>query len=535
MRDASREMKEGDGVGPSGGDVVHVVSTRVANIASVRAALERVGVRVELTADAETVRRSRAVFLPGVGSFASGAAFLDESGLRDALRERIEGGLATCAICLGLQLLGERSDEGAGRGLGVWPVAVERFGGGVRVPQLGWNAVGVNEEGGGAAGWVDDGYAYYANSYCVRDVAGLRRAGWEVASSEHGGAFVAAARRGAVLACQFHPELSGAWGMAVLRGWLRSGGLRVDEGGGRGGEEGEGDAEDAGGSMLGALVAGVTRRVIPCLDVRDGRVVKGVRFQGLRDAGDPVEQALAYQEQGADELVMLDVSATGEGRATAAETVAAIRSVLNIPLTVGGGVGDVDHAARLLDAGADKVSVNTAAVREPELVDRLAARFGSQCTVVAIDAARREGKGGAEEGGWQVVVNAGTRRLDKDAVVWAGEAVERGAGEVLLTSWDRDGTRSGYDTALLRAVSGAVGAPVIASGGAAGAEHLVEALDAGADAVLAASIFHDGEMTVAEVKRRIVESSAHRVRWSAEVRETVGERGGGADARRAVR
>lgn len=245
----------------------------------------------------------------------------------------------------------------------------------------------------------------------------------------------------------------------------------------------------------------LTRRVIPCLDVRDGRVVKGIKFQGLRDAGDPAERAAAYEAQGADELVMLDVSATPEGRGNAVETVKAVRKVLSIPLTVGGGVSALEHVQALLEAGADKVSVNTAAVTTPDLIDRMSERFGAQCTVVAIDAAARAdagGPGGFEA--WEVVIRSGKERTGKDVVAWASECVRRGAGEILLTSWDRDGTRSGYDLSLLRAVSAAVSVPVIASGGAARPEHLAEALEAGADAVLAASIFHDGDQTVADVK-----------------------------------
>ncbi|MGM0574588.1 MAG: imidazole glycerol phosphate synthase subunit HisF [Myxococcota bacterium] len=245
----------------------------------------------------------------------------------------------------------------------------------------------------------------------------------------------------------------------------------------------------------------LTVRVIPCLDFRDGRVVKGIRFQGLEDAGDPAERAAAYEAQGADELVMLDVSATPEGRAHAVDTIREVRAALRIPLTVGGGVRTVDDAARLLGAGADKVSVNTAAVRNPAFLAELAERFGSQCTVVAIDAAARE-----DGSGWEVVVHSGKERTGMDAVQWAKEAVERGAGEILLTSWDRDGTKSGYETDLLRAVSEAVGVPIIASGGAAHAEHLVDALKAGAHAVLAASIFHYGETTVGEVKDELAEA-----------------------------
>ncbi|GBD85168.1 imidazole glycerol phosphate synthase subunit HisF [bacterium BMS3Abin02] len=235
-------------------------------------------------------------------------------------------------------------------------------------------------------------------------------------------------------------------------------------------------------------------RVIPCLDIRDGRVVKGVRFQDLRDAGDPVACAAAYEEQGADEIVLLDVSATPEGRSHAIETVQAVRSVLSIPLTVGGGVRSTEDAGRLLDAGADKVGVNTAAVKRPDLVSDIAERFGAQCTVIAVDAA------GGSNGGWEVVVESGRNRTGIDVVEWCRAATAAGAGEILLTSWDRDGTKDGYDLELVAAVSSAVTVPVIASGGASNAVHLREGLDAGATGVLVASILHDGVTTVGELK-----------------------------------
>jgi cyclase len=238
----------------------------------------------------------------------------------------------------------------------------------------------------------------------------------------------------------------------------------------------------------------LTIRIIPCLDVRDGRVVKGVKFQNLRDAGDPAALAEAYEAQGADELVMLDVSATPEGRATQIPTVEAVRASLSIALTVGGGVRTAEDAAALLTAGADKVGINTAAVDRPELIDEIATWFGRQCAVVAVDAARCDG-------GWEVVTHSGTKRTGLDALDWIRQAEQRGAGEILLTSFDRDGTRSGYDLELLQTASDAVRIPIIASGGAASADHLIEAARAGADAVLAASIFHDAELTVRDVKR----------------------------------
>jgi imidazoleglycerol phosphate synthase cyclase subunit len=242
----------------------------------------------------------------------------------------------------------------------------------------------------------------------------------------------------------------------------------------------------------------LTARIIPCLDVSHGRVVKGVRFQGLRDAGDPAERALLYQEQGADEIVILDVSATPEGRGHQLETVRRVRAELAIPLTIGGGIRTETDALHLLEAGADKVSVNTAAVERPALLSDIAGRFGRQCCVLAIDAALRNGR-------FEVLVKGGREGTGIDALTWAREAERRGAGEILLTSWDRDGTRLGYDLALVRAVAGAVRVPIIASGGADSAAHIAEAFSAGADAVLAASIFHDGDTTVGEVKLYLLE------------------------------
>jgi imidazoleglycerol phosphate synthase cyclase subunit len=238
-------------------------------------------------------------------------------------------------------------------------------------------------------------------------------------------------------------------------------------------------------------------RVIPCLDVRAGRVVKGIRFQDLRDSGSPPELAELYQLQGADEITMLDVTATPEGRATRYETVRAVRDRLALPLTVGGGVSSIDIALALLEAGADKVSVNTAAVERPQVLAEMAKRFGSQCTVLALDAAARPG------GGFEVITHSGKRRTGIDAVEWACQAASLGAGEILLTSWDRDGTREGYDLDLIRAISEEVEVPIIASGGAAGPGHMAQAINAGADAVLAASIFHEGQYTVGRLKQEL--------------------------------
>ncbi|MGZ4185316.1 MAG: imidazole glycerol phosphate synthase subunit HisF [Solirubrobacteraceae bacterium] len=239
------------------------------------------------------------------------------------------------------------------------------------------------------------------------------------------------------------------------------------------------------------------KRVIPCLDVDAGRVVKGVGFVDLRDAGDPVELACRYDAAGADELVFLDITATSDKRRTAVELARRTADDVFIPFTIGGGIRSVADAQAVLDAGADKVSVNSAALARPDLINELAGTFGAQCVVLAIDAKARD------NGGWEAYVAGGRTPTGRDAVAWAREGSERGAGEILLTSMDRDGTNAGYDLALTAAVADAVSVPVIASGGAGELSHLTDAVQAGADAVLCASIFHYGDHTVAEVKESL--------------------------------
>jgi len=436
---------------------VLIVPTGTANLASVIGGFDRLGVATRVSSEPSEIAGAGHVVLPGVGSFASGMRALRETGVDGALAERFTRGRATLAICLGLQLLLEGSDENPDvRGLGLVPGRARRLPSTQRVPQMGWNHVQADSE----CRWLRSGEVYFANSFALDTPP----PGFATASFEYGGRFVAAFERYRWLACQFHPELSGELGQSLLEGWYR------------------------GVSTSRSLV-----RVIPCLDVRDGRVVKGVKFQGLRDAGDPAELAHYYDAQGADELVVLDVSATPEGRRTAADTVRRVRRVLSIPLTVGGGIRGLEDARRLLEAGADKVAVNTAAVERPELLGEIAADFGCQCTVLSLDAERAGD-------GWRVRVRSGTTPVELDAIEWARRAVAAGAGEILLTSFDRDGTKQGYDLELLRAVADAVDVPIIASGGAADASHFVEAAQSGATGVLAASIFHYSEHTIADSK-----------------------------------
>ena len=443
-----------------------VIDSGVANLASVLTALEELGGRPRVVREAGELEGASHVVLPGVGAFGPAAAALRERGFDVALRRAAEAGTPVLGICLGMQLLAEASQEAPGeRGVGLYRGTFERLPPTVTVPHLGWNGVQVS----GHDPILASGTAAFANSYCLPTAP----AGWAAARTLHGRPFVAALRRGAVLLCQFHPELSGRYGMALLRRWL----------------DGPGTTAPPPGLAASAL----TLRIVPCLDVRHGEVVKGVRFQQLRRAGVPAERAALYEEQGADELVLLDVAASPEGVGTQLETVRAVRARLHIPLTVGGGVRQVDDARRLLAAGADKVSVNTAAVADPDLLRRMAEAFGSQCVVLAIDARRANGS-------WETLTVGGRVAEGGDAVDWARRGVERGAGEILLTSWDRDGTRDGCDLDLLRRVSRAVPVPVIASGGVGRREDAYEAWRAGAAAVLAASIFHDGEETPDGVK-----------------------------------
>lgn len=248
---------------------------------------------------------------------------------------------------------------------------------------------------------------------------------------------------------------------------------------------------------------GLAKRIIPCLDVDNGRVVKGVRFQEIRDAGDPVQIARHYDAQGADELTFLDITASSDNRATMVSVVEAIAEQVFIPLTVGGGIRELDDIRRMLHAGADKVSINTAAIARPDFVKQAADHFGAQCIVVAIDAKQVQ----AEPARWEIFTHGGRRATGIDAVEWAHKMAHDGAGELLVTSMDRDGTRIGFDVALTRAIGDAVSVPVIASGGVGHLDHLVQGvLEGGADAVLAASIFHFGEYSIAQAKQRMAQA-----------------------------
>jgi len=486
----------------TGMDVV-IVDTGRSNAASLAAALERAGANPMMTTDPAAVRAARYAVLPGVGAFGAVMDRLRAMGVVEALKTRVESGLPTLGACLGMQLFFDSSDESPGAsGIGAIPGAITAYGPGVRSPQFGWNRL--SPPGAGAmlarAQGSEPPCAYFANSYKL-DAA---PAGWKTAIAYYGAPFVAAIERGPVLLCQFHPELSGAWGQALLERWLSAGFALASAPSLTGASSITAEpmmAEPSTATGLGTLP-----RIIPCLDVSGGRVVKGVRFQELRDSGDPAELAARYEASGADEIVMLDISAGVDGRDTAVETVRAVRRSIGIPLCVGGGVRSLPDAERILAAGADKVALNSRGYRDPGLLSDIARELGRQCCVAAVDATRR---GGAPNGVPVVVLDAGRTETGTPVTDWIRRAVEAGAGEILLTSRDRDGTRSGYDLDLLRsACAAAPGTPVIASGGAASPEQILEGLRAGADAALLAGALHDGSLTIAAIKDYMRQSGA---------------------------
>jgi len=446
------------------------------NTGSLQRAFERLGCRATTTLDPAVARSAERLVVPGVGRFGPYMRALRERGLDDAIRERIEADRPTLCVCVGMQALGTGSAEDPDvPGLGVLPIRCERVGA-RRSTAFGWTPLA-----GAAESRVGDPChpsAYFVHSFgfLARD-AKTTPGRWLVASHIAGAPFGAAYERGRLLAAQFHPEKSGAFGQSFLRRWL------------------EGERAIAGDdAWIGA--GAMTRRVIPCLDVRRGRLVKGTRFVDLVDHGDPAEAAARYEAQGADELVVLDISATPDDGPTRLAMVREVADALSVPLTVGGGVRTVADAAALFDAGADKVAANSAAVRDPALLRAISDRWGAQACVLAIDARREDDR-------FVVCVRGGRTPTEREAVEWAREGQRRGAGEILLTSMDRDGTNLGFDAPLLEAVCAAVEIPVIASGGFGAPAHAPDAIAAGADAVLLAGALHRGETTLSEIKRTL--------------------------------
>ena len=450
--------------------MVAIIDYDAGNIKSVEKALLHLGEEVMITRDREKILNSDKVILPGVGAFGDAMEKLRSYGLDKVIYEVVEKKIPFLGICLGLQLLFEKSDETPGvKGLGILPGEVLRIPDkeGLKITHLGWNSIKIKK---GARLFKDipeDSYVYFVHSYYLK-------AGREedvTATTEYSALIHASVEHDNVFACQFHPEKSSENGIKILKiSWNYKEELMF------------------------------TKRIIPCLDVNDGRVVKGVNFVNLIDAGDPVAIAEAYDKAGADELVFLDITASSDARNTVADMVRKVAEKVFIPFTVGGGIRTVDDFKAILREGADKVSVNSAAIMRPELISEAADKFGSQCVVVAIDAKRRE------DGGWNIFKNGGRVDMGIDAVEWAMRVEKLGAGEILLTSMDCDGTKAGYDLELTRTISENVSIPVIASGGAGTKEHFYDAFDQGkADAALAASLFHFKELEIMDLKRYLRE------------------------------
>jgi imidazole glycerol-phosphate synthase subunit HisF len=482
---------------------IALIDYRAGNLTSVRKALAAAGAEVFTPSAAGEIAGADGLIVPGVGHFEATAVL--DAPWREAILAHARAGKPLLGICLGLQFLFEGSIEAPGLpGLGLLPGICGRLGpewdpavqlaadawAEFKVPHVGWNAVNPTRPSRILAGVAPGAQAYFTHSYAAPVGEGT------AATTATGpNTFASVVERGAIFGLQFHPEKSGDAGLAMLRNFCK---LTL------------GVPPEAPGAPPGASPGGApggtahhaSKRIIACLDVRDGQVVKGIKFEGLRSAGDPAELAARYNVEGIDEVVILDVTATLETRRALAQTIREVARNLFIPLAVGGGIRTEDDAAAVVDAGADKVSLNSAALKDPGLISRLAVRYGSQAVVVAIDAKRGPTTAGAD--GFAVYARSGTSAAGRDAVEWAREAAARGAGEILLTSMDRDGTRSGFDCELTAAVSRAVSIPVIASGGAGTIDHFVDVFTRGrADAALAASIFHFSEHGVADLKAHL--------------------------------
>jgi len=482
--------------------MIGVVDYGAGNLRSVQAALDRLEAPWKAVARPDDLAGVTKVILPGVGRFGPAARRLRETGLAGPLGEFARAGRPFLGICLGMHLLYEGSDEDPGEsGLGLLPGRVRRLS--LRpLPHIGWAAVAPLARGetslfGGLPERVD---LYFAHTFAVPTDAA------HAAALTLGPApFAAAVARGAICGVQFHPEKSSAWGLRILARFAAAGSARD------GLESGDSvvcTARDAVTTCDAASIAAIDaatvptdggrlRRVIPCLDIQGGRVVKGIGFRDLRDAGDPVERARAYDRDGADEVCLLDVSVSREERRALLDLVGRVAAQLTVPLTVGGGIRTVEEMRALLLAGADRVSIGTAACEDPGLIARAAAAFGSQFVVVSIDA-RRRGES------YEVTTRGGRRGTGWNAVLWARGAERLGAGEILLNAMDADGTRGGYDTTLTALVARAVNVPVIASGGAGTPADMARVFREGeADAALAASIFHDGSVSIRQAKEAL--------------------------------
>ena len=447
-----------------------IVDYKAGNLTSVKLAFAALGEEAVVTSDPAEIRRAGRVVFPGVGAARSAMENLGRMGLKDVVREA-SATKPFLGICLGMQILFQHSEEDGGVDLlGVLPGRVRRFPdvAGSKVPEIGWNQVNGGTE------------YYFVHSYYVE------KGEFTVGTTEYAGVeFTSAVAKGNLLACQFHPEKSGKAGLKLLHNWLL------------------GEC-----SLTTALPnhrTTLTRRVIPCLDVRNGRVTKGVKFKNNIDLGDPIEMAVAYSDGGADELVFYDITASAERRPIDIGMVEAVAKAIRIPFAVGGGVSSVADMERVILAGAEKVSVNSLAVRNPQIIAEGAAAFGRQCIVLGMDPVKSANPNCPS--GYEVTTRGFREFTGMDAVEWAKRAADLGAGEIVVNSVDADGTRAGFELEITRKIARAVGVPVVASGGAGRPEHLVTVFrESEADAAIVAGMIHTGEYTIADIKRVMYDS-----------------------------
>ena len=445
------------------------------NLTSVRNAFAAIGEETVVTRDPEVIGKADRVVFPGVGAAAHAMDNLRRFGLVDVVR-RAAATKPFLGICLGMQVLFEHSEEDGGvEMLGILPGKVRRFPDvpGCKVPEIGWNSV--SAPAGARVPGIGEGQEYYFVHSYAADVIGDTC----LTASYAGVTFTAMVRRGNLWACQFHPEKSGRIGLNLIRAWM------------------QGVASSPSPSPSPSPFASLTRRVIPCLDVRAGRVTKGVKFKNNVDLGDPVEMAVKYAEGGADELVFYDITASAERRPIDIGMVEAVAKAVRIPFAVGGGISTVADMERVILAGAEKVSVNSLAVRNPQIIAEGAAVFGAQCIVLGMDPYRS----GKTASGYEITTRGFREFTGMDAVEWAKRAADLGAGEIVVNSVDADGTRAGFELEITRLIAEAVGVPVVASGGAGRPEHLVDAFNlARADAAIVAGMIHSGEYTIGQIK-----------------------------------
>ena len=483
--------------------LIGVIDYGAGNLGSVMNALLRLGAKARFVRGPEELLeggRFEKILFPGDGHFGSAMAGLEASGYGEAVRGWIAADKPFLGICIGMQLLFDSSEEAPGvPGLGIISGAVKKFPC-RKIPQIGWNRVFLRQkrsETGLFEHTPDESFFYFIHSF----YAAPDHAADVAAEAGYSLRYCCAVERGALSAVQFHPEKSGGAGLALLENWAAgkhggSGvlGVAAPRRGGcpRNVVRGRGEASPP------PIKSHLAKRIIPCLDVDDGRVVKGVKFAGIVDAGDPVELARRYNGEGADELVFLDIGASYKSRDTLLDVVRRVAREVFIPLCVGGGIRSLEDMRLAMAAGADKAAVCTAALLRPELLSEMADAYGRQCVVLSLDAKRVAG-GGKKNPRWNAFSHGGRRDTGVDAVEWAARAVELGAGEVLLNSIDADGTAAGYDLELCAAVLEAVPVPVIASGGAGSLEQIARAASV-ADAALVASLLHFGKTTIPLIK-----------------------------------